>query len=157
MLGVVETISGYTGGTTDNPTYKKINAGGTGHYEAVEITFDPAKVSYEELLVAFWHSVDAVDAGGQFCDRGDTYLTAVFANDGQIELAEASKVEVAKELGQKIATEILPVAEFYPAEDYHQNYYKLNPARYNFYRFSCGRNKRVDQLWGDNSYLGINH
>ncbi|WP_368077126.1 peptide-methionine (S)-S-oxide reductase MsrA [Mariluticola halotolerans] len=155
--GVLATISGYTGGTLENPTYKDVTKGGTGHYEAVEITYDPAKVTYDELMVAFWHSVDPTDAGGQFCDRGDSYRTAVFVTPEQREVAEASKAAVAGEISAPIVTEILDVATFYPAEDYHQDYYTKNPVRYNFYRLSCGRNQRVDDVWGANSYLGIKH
>lgn len=158
--GVTETVSGYTGGTLVNPTYKAVGHGGTGHFEAVQITYDPAIVTYEELLTAFWHSVDATDDGGQFCDRGETYKTAVFvANDAERVLAEASKIAAAADLAidAKIVTPILDAAVFYDAEGYHQNYHNTNSARYNFYRFSCGRNARVDKVWGKTSYKGINH
>ena len=154
--GVVSTISGYTGGKTENPTYKQVTYEDTGHYEAVEITYDPAKVSYEMLLTAFWRSVDPTDDGGQFCDRGHSYKTAVFvANDKERGLAEASKSAAQKALDKPIVTPILAAARFYPAEDYHQDYYMVNPIRYNYYRFSCGRNRRVKELWGEQAYEGI--
>jgi len=155
--GVLSTISGYTGGTLDNPTYQDVSHGNTGHYEAVEITYDPSKVTYDQLMTAFWHSVDPTDAGGQFCDRGDSYKTAVFVTPEQRPIAEASKTEVAKEISEPIVTDIIDATTFYPAEDYHQDYYQKNPVRYNYYRLSCGRNQRVDAVWGANSYLGINH
>ena len=154
--GVVETVSGYIGGTLENPGYRQVSAGGTGHYEAVKITYDPAKVSYEALLTAFWHSVDPTDAGGQFCDRGESYLTAIFATDeAQLEKATAAKAEIAKDLGADIATAVLKAPTFYPAEGYHQDYYEKNPVRYKYYRYSCGRNAKIKDLWGDKAYLGI--
>ena len=154
--GVVKTISGYTGGILPNPTYKTVTAGGTGHREAVQITFDPSLVSYEELLTAFWHSVDPTDAGGQFCDRGESYTTAVFVNDDtQRLLAETSKSEAEASLGGTIVTTIEPATPFFPAEDYHQDYYEKNPIRYGFYRWSCGRNRQVEDIWGDRAYAGI--
>ena len=154
--GVVKTISGYTGGVGPNPTYKTVSAGGTGYREAVQITFDPNLVSYEQLLTAFWHSVDPTDAGGQFCDRGESYATAIFVNDdSQRQLAESSKRETEASLGKKIATPIEAAKPFFPAEDYHQDYYEKNPLRYRYYRWSCGRNQRVEELWGDKAYTGI--
>ncbi len=154
--GVVSTTSGYTGGKTKNPTYKQVTYGDTGHYEAVEITYDPAKVSYEALLTAFWHSVDPTDDGGQFCDRGDSYKTAVFAlNEKQRKAAEASKKAAQKLLDKPIVTPILAAATFYPAEYYHQNYYQNNSIRYRYYRFSCGRDKRLKNLWGGHAFKGI--
>ena len=154
--GVVSTISGYTGGKTDDPTYRQVTAGGTGHYEAVEITYDPAKVSYEMLLAAFWRSVDPTDEGGQFCDRGQSYATAVFvANEKERARAEASKKAAQTIVDKPIVTPILAAAPFYAAEDYHQDYYKNNPLRYRYYRFSCGRNRRVKELWGEHAYEGI--
>ena len=150
--GVVATISGYTGGKTENPTYKQVSSGGTGHYEAVEITYDPAKVSYEALLTAFWHSVDPTDGGGQFCDRGESYQTAVFvANEKQRGSAEASRNAVQKKLKQPIVSPILAATPFYAAEDYHQNYYEKNPIRYRYYRWVCGRNKKVEEVWGEHA------
>jgi len=154
--GVTETVSGYIGGTLKNPGYRQVSAGGTGHYEAVKITYDPARVTYEALLTAFWHSVDPTDAGGQFCDRGESYRTAIFATDEtQLAAAEAAKAEVAKDLGTDIATAVLKAPTFYPAEGYHQDYYEKNPIRYKYYRYSCGRNARVKDLWGDKAYTGI--
>ena len=154
--GVVSTVSGYTGGKTADPTYRQVTAGGTGHYEAVEITYDPAKVGYEALLTAFWHSVDPTDDGGQFCDRGQSYETAVFvANEEERRLAEASKAAAQKKLDRPIVTPILPAGPFFVAEDYHQDYYKNNPVRYRYYRFSCGRNSRVREVWGEHAYEGI--
>ncbi len=156
ITGVVETISGYTGGTTDNPTYGDVTAGGTGHREAVQITYDPEKVSYEDLLTAFWSSVDPTDADGQFCDRGISYATAIFvADETERALAEASKEEAAKRLGQAIVTPIEEASAFFPAENYHQDYYQKNPIRYQYYRWSCGRNQRVEELWGEQAYQGI--
>ena len=158
VTGVVRTISGYTGGSTKNPTYKDVTAGGSGHREAVQIFFDPMKVSYAALLEIFWRSVDPTDAGGQFCDRGVSYETAIFANSAeQAKLAEASKrrIDTSGVLKKPIVTKIETAAEFYPAEDYHQDYYKKNPLRYQFYRFSCGRDKRVTELWGDEAHKGI--
>jgi len=154
--GVLKTISGYTGGKTLNPTYRQVARGNTGHREALQIHYDPKKVTYAQLLDVFWHSVDPVDMGGQFCDRGVPYQAAVFVhNDEQQTLAAASKEATMKELGQKIFTPIEKAAKFYPAEEYHQNYYKKSPTRYRFYRWNCGRNKRVKELWGDNAYRGI--
>ena len=154
--GVLETTSGYIGGTTENPTYKEVTRGGTGHYEAVKIVYDPSRVSYDELLTAFWHSVDPTDPGGQFCDRGPSYRTAIFATDqAQFQQATESKAGIAADLKAAIATPILNATAFYPAEDYHQDYYRKNPIRYRYYRFSCGRNARVERLWGKKAYSVI--
>jgi len=142
--GVLATLSGYTGGTTEQPSYK--NHTRARHREAVEIRYDPAVVSYEELLEVFWRSVDPTDAGGQFCDRGHSYTTAIYTlNDEQAAIAKASKekIEASKHLSKPIVTPIEPAAPFWPAEGYHQDYYKKNPVRYKFYRSSCGRDKRV--------------
>jgi peptide-methionine (S)-S-oxide reductase len=150
--GVLSTISGYTGGSKADPTYHEVSGGSTGHAEAVPIAYDPAKVSYQELLDVFWHNVDPLDAGGQFCDRGSQYRTAIFAeNAEQRRLAEASKEALAESgrFEQPIATEIVDASTFYPAEDYHQNYYMTNPVRYKFYRWNCGRDQRLTQLWGE--------
>ena len=156
VRGVTSTTSGFAGGHLENPTYKQVSAGGTGHYEAVKIEFDPSVVSYEQLLELFWHSVDPTDAGGQFCDRGSSYRTAVFAtSERQRALAEASKAEAARELGRKIVTPVEEAPTFYPAEGYHQDYYKKSPVRYKYYRFSCGRNASVRRLWGERAYAGI--
>ncbi len=154
--GVVSTLSGYTGGMVPNPTYERVTAGKTGHHEAVQITYDPSQVSYAELLTVFWHSVDPTDAGGQFCDRGESYQTAIFVSDGeQRRLAEKSKQAAEESLGSAIVTPIEPAGPFFPAEEYHQDFYKKSPLRYRYYRFSCGRDRRVKQLWGERAYQGI--
>ncbi len=154
--GVQKTVSGYTSGTTSNPSYRDVAGGTTGHREALQITFDPSKVTYNQLLEAFWRSVDPTDPGGQFCDRGRPYETAVFVHDeAQNKLANASKAAAMKALGRPIVTPIEPASTFYPAEDYHQDYYQKNPLRYRFYRWNCGRNQRVKELWGDQAYQGI--
>lgn len=149
--GVVSTISGYTGGSKVAPTYEEVSAGGTGHAEVLQVTYDPAKVSYEKLLDVYWRNVDPTDKGGQFCDRGDQYRTAIFYHDAeQKRLAEQSKAELerSKLLKQPIVTPVVAASQFYPAEEYHQDYYKKNPTRYKFYRFTCGRDKRLQELWG---------
>lgn len=147
--GVVSTISGYTGGRLADPSYKQVSAGGTGHAEAVQITYDPAKVSYAKLLEVYWHNVDPFDGGGQFCDRGDQYRPAIFVDgDVQRREAEQSLQRIAETLRKPLAVTIEPAAAFYPAEDYHQDYYEKNPLRYKFYRYSCGRDQRLEQVWG---------
>ncbi|WP_061936806.1 peptide-methionine (S)-S-oxide reductase MsrA [Aureimonas sp. AU22] len=149
VVGVTKTESGYIGGHLKNPTYQDVVTETTGHYEAVKVTYDPAKISYDKLLQAYWHSIDPTDAGGQFCDRGDSYRTAVFAmNDAQRKAAEASKQAVGKELGRTVATAVLPASEFYPAEDYHQDYAQKNPGHYKRYRIGCGRDVAVKAVWG---------
>ena len=154
--GVVETVSGYTGGELENPTYEQVSQEDTGHIEAVRITYDAERVSYDELLHTFWRTVDPTDPGGQFCDRGPSYRTALFAEDeAQRTSAEASKAEAERELGQEIVTEIRDAGTFWPAENYHQNYYKKNPLRYTYYRWSCGRDDRVEELWGDQAFAGM--
>ncbi len=150
--GVGEVISGYIGGHVDEPSYKQVSRGGTGHYEAVQVIYDPSVVSYQELLKAFWVNVDPHDAKGQFCDKGDQYRAAIFYQDDeeQKQAIESKKeLEESDRLSQPIVTEILPVATFWKAEFYHQNYYKKNPVRYNFYRSRCGRDKRLKAVWGD--------
>ena len=149
--GVLDVVSGYTGGTVPNPTYEQTSAGGTGHAEAVEIRYDPAKIDYEGLLDIFWRNIDPLTAGRQFCDVGDQYRAAIFPLDEeQKRLALASKAEVEQSgrFTQPIVTTIEPAAPFYLAEDYHQDYYKKNPLRYKFYRYSCGRDARLAELWG---------
>ena len=149
LEGVISTISGYIGGTTKNPTYEQVSAGTTGHTEAVEITYDPKKVSYEQLLEIFWRNIDPLTANAQFCDSGSQYRSAVFYHDqAQKTLAEASKKRIQSRFKQPIVTEIVAASEFYPAEDYHQDYYKKNPIRYKLYRYGCGRDKRLQELWG---------
>jgi peptide-methionine (S)-S-oxide reductase len=148
--GVVSTTSGYTGGHTKNPTYEEVSAGGTGHAESLQVLYDPAKVSYGKLLDVYWHNVDPLTANAQFCDHGTQYRTAIFYHDEeQHRLAEATKKEVEKKLGHPVVTQIVPASAFYPAEEYHQDYYKKNPVRYKFYRFNCGRDRRLEELWGD--------
>ena len=156
--GVVRTVSGYTGGSLKNPNYKHVTAGGTGHREAVQISYDPKKVTYTILLDVFWRSVDPTDGGGQFCDRGESYATAIFANSmEQKRLAEDSKrkLQASGVLKQPIVTPIEMATPFYPAEDYHQDYYKKNAIRYNIYRFGCRRDARIKELWGKDAHLGI--
>lgn len=148
--GVIEVISGYTGGRVENPTYKQVSAGGTGHIESVKVIYDPSKVSYEQLLDYFWRHVDPTDPGGQFVDRGSQYRSAIFyANDTEKRLAETSKQQLAAsgQFKKTIATEILPLGKFYPAEDYHQNYYKKNPIRYKWYRSGSGRDQFLKKTW----------
>lgn len=149
--GVLATTSGYIGGHVANPSYEQVTRGNTGHFEAVQVEYDPEVVTYEALLETFWHNIDPLDAGGQFCDRGPQYRSAVFYHDErQRELAERSKrkLEESGALPGMIATEIVPAGEFYAAEDYHQDYYAQNALRYNFYKFTCGRPARLEQLWG---------
>jgi len=151
LPGVVETISGYTGGHQDDPTYEEVSAGGTGHAESVKVTFDPTRISYDRLLDAFWRSIDPTTHDAQFCDHGNQYRTAIFyMNEAQKKAAERSRAELekTKPFRAGIVTEITPADTFYPAEDYHQNYYKKNPLRYRFYRYNCGRDSRLEELWG---------
>lgn len=165
VQGVVSTESGYTGGTTANPTYKQVTKGDTGHYEAVQIKYDADVVTFDQIMYAFWHSIDPTDAGGQFCDRGQSYSTAVFATTPQqAAIAESSKKAAQAELGQNIVTPIRMASRFYLAEDYHQNYHQskdvvltrfgplTKAAAYKKYRKGCGRDKRVRQLWGANAW-----
>ncbi|RVV98030.1 peptide-methionine (S)-S-oxide reductase [Mesobaculum littorinae] len=161
VQGVSEVVSGYTGGTVENPTYKQVTRGGTGHYESAEIEYDPSQVSYAQLMNLFFRSVDPTDAGGQFCDRGDSYRTAVFVETPEERrIAEEAKAAAAAELGQEIVTPILDKSPFYVAEDYHQNYYKSTESTltrfgyiqrkdaYDNYREACGRDARIEELWG---------
>jgi peptide-methionine (S)-S-oxide reductase len=150
LPGVVSTTSGYTGGNVQNPGYEQVSAGGTGHLEAVQVVYDPTKVSYAKLLEVFWRNVDPLDGRGQFCDRGEQYTTAIFHHDAeQARLAQTSKAAIEKRLKRAVATPIRPAATFYAAEDYHQDYYRKNPVRYKFYRYSCGRDRRLAELWGE--------
>ena len=149
--GVISTISGYTGGRTENPTYEEVSSGTTGHAESVQVTFDPTRVSYDKLLDVFWHNIDPLARDRQFCDVGEQYRSAIFYHDeDQKRLAEASKKELEKSgrFKEPIATQIVAATAFYPAEDYHQDYYKKNPVRYKFYRYNCGRDQRLEALWG---------
>ena len=149
--GVLSTTSGYIGGHVANPTYKQVTSGTTGHTEAVRIVYDPGRVSYDRLLFVFWRTIDPVTKDAQFCDYGSQYRTGIFAtSDAQLQRALASKValEQSGRLKRPIVTEVLRAGTFYPAEDYHQDYYKKDPLRYNLYRFNCGRDARLDALWG---------
>lgn len=151
VKGVVATTSGYIGGHKNNPTYKEVSAGGTGHTEAVKVEFNPAQVSYAELLKVFWRNIDPTTADAQFCDHGSQYRSAIFyMNEEQKRLALASKaaLEKNKPFKESIVTEITQATMFYPAEDYHQNYHDRNPVRYNYYRWGCGRDARLEELWG---------
>lgn len=148
--GVISTISGYTGGHTNNPNYKQVSSDTTGHYEAIEVTYNPSKIDYATLLNVFWHNVDPLNDKGQFCDNGNSYRTAIFYNsEEQKTLAEISKqkLDQAKYFKQTTVTTIQAAKTFYPAEDYHQDYYQKNPVRYKYYRFACGRDKRLEELW----------
>jgi peptide-methionine (S)-S-oxide reductase len=160
--GVIGAVSGFTGGSVDNPTYEQVTGGGTGHYEAVEIAYDPAVLSYEQLLSLFVRSVDVTDAGGQFCDRGDSYRTAIFVSDTAEKTTAVAVIATAEtELGQAVVTPVLDAQPFWPADAYHQDYYKQDDIvltrqgpktkanAYKFYRESCGRDARVKELWGD--------
>ena len=152
--GVVSTVSGYIGGSNDAPTYKDHTK--YGHREAVEVTYDPARVDFETLLDVFWTSVDPTDGGGQFCDRGFSYTTAIYAVDEeQQRAAEASREAFSDSLSEPIVTEITAAPEFWPAEDYHQDYYRKNPIRYTYYRRACGRDNAVEGVWGERAYEGL--
>jgi peptide-methionine (S)-S-oxide reductase len=151
VAGVLSTTSGYIGGTLANPSYEAVSSGQSGHMEAVQVRFDPSKTSYSKLLEAYWPSIDPVNAKGQFCDKGTQYLSAIFYHSAeQRQLAEASKAALAASgrLPAPIVTQILPASTFYPAEDYHQDYHRKNPLRYNYYRHGCGRDARLETLWG---------
>ena len=153
LPGVVEAVSGYSGGHVPSPSYRQVTSGNTGHREVVEVTFDSRVLPLEDLLQVFWRNIDPLDNGGQFCDRGEQYTSAIFvATAQQRDAAEASLDAVQAQLtDQPVTTPILPAATFYPAEDYHQNYAKTHPVRYRYYRWSCGRDRRLKQLWGDNT------
>ncbi len=150
LEGVVSTTSGYTGGKVPSPSYEQVSYGGTGHLESVEVAYDPAKISYEKLLDVFWRNVDPTDGNGQFCDRGEQYVTAIFFHDeDERRLAEDSKRKLVDSgrLKKAITTAIRPATPFYPAEEYHQDYYQKNPLRYKFYRSRCGRDRALEKLW----------
>ena len=149
--GVVSTTSGYTGGKTVGPTYKEVSGGGTGHAEAVQVVYDPNKVEYKKLVDVFWKNVDPLDAHGQFCDKGDQYRPAIFThNDEQKQIAETSKAALAASgrFKQPIVVAVEPAREFWVAEDYHQDYYLKNPVKYQYYRWGCGRDARLEEVWG---------
>ena len=148
--GVTATISGYIGGELENPSYEEISQGGTGHAEAVKIEYDPDQISYAQLLDIFWRNVDPFAVDRQFCDVGDQYRSAIFYHDEeQRELAEASKADMEARFNREITTQIAPATNFWPAEEYHQDYYQKNPLRYKFYRYSCGRDERLEEVWGE--------
>ena len=149
MPGVLATTSGYTGGRVANPTYKQVSAGGTGHIEAVQVVYDPRRVSYAELVRRFLPTIDVTDGGGQFCDRGESYRPALFvANAQQRQSAAAALKAIDPQIKKPLAVAVLPAARFWPAEGYHQDYYKKNPVRYKYYRWNCGRDQRLKELWG---------
>jgi len=151
LEGVVSTVVGYTGGPKKNPTYEEVSSGSTGHAESIQINYDPSKISYGQLLEVFWRNVDPFVKDRQFCDVGAQYRTAIFYHDDeQKRLAEESRkaLEQSKGASGPVYTEIVPAGEFYPAEDYHQEYYKKNPLRYKFYRYNCGRDQRLKEIWG---------
>jgi len=150
LAGVIEAESGYTGGYVENPTYKQVTKENTGHYEAVEVLYDASIVSYKELVDFHFRHIDPLDDGGQFCDRGASYKTAIFVlTPEERAIAEAAKSEASAVLGEEIVTPILELTTFWLAEDYHQDYYKKNPLRYRYYRTSCRRDRRVKALWGE--------
>ncbi|MCA9540074.1 MAG: peptide-methionine (S)-S-oxide reductase MsrA [Myxococcales bacterium] len=154
LEGVVSTTSGYTDGQLENPTYKQVSSGDTGHAEAIQVIFDPKKISYERLLDIFWHNIDPTQGDGQFCDHGNQYRTGIFFHDdAQKQAAEASKTKLAAEgkLPGAIVTQIRPATKFYPAEEYHQDFYKKNPAHYYRYRAGCGRDATLVRLWGESA------
>jgi peptide-methionine (S)-S-oxide reductase len=149
--GVVSTTVGYTGGDKDHPTYEEVSDGGTGHAESIEVTFDPKKVTYQQLLNVFWHNIDPTSRDREFCDVGHQYRTAIFFHGPEQEAeakASEKQIEETKPFPQAIVTEIVPASTFWPAEDYHQDYYLKNPVRYKFYRYNCGRDDRLRELWG---------
>ncbi|MDH5299797.1 MAG: peptide-methionine (S)-S-oxide reductase MsrA [Gammaproteobacteria bacterium] len=153
IKGVKETLSGYTGGQVKNPSYEQVSAGGTGHVEAVKVIYDANQISYAQLLEKFWRSIDPTTPNQQFCDHGAQYRSEIFyLNDEQKQAATRSKhaLQQNKPFAAAIVTAITPASEFYPAEGYHQNYYQKNPLRYKYYRYRCGRDQRLQQLWGDN-------
>jgi peptide-methionine (S)-S-oxide reductase len=148
LAGVLSTTSGYAGGRVKNPTYEQVSRGGTGHAEVVQVIYDPSKITFAQLLETFWRNVDPFDGGGQFCDRGDQYRSAVFyASEDEKRLAEASRKKVQEQFGRTVVTEILAAAPFYAAEGYHQDYYKKNPLQYKFYSWNCGRAQRLETIW----------
>ena len=157
LPGVVSVVAGYTGGTFANPSYSAVSSGGTGHVEAVEVRYDPRKIGYGALLQVFWHNVDPLDASGQFCDRGEQYRSEIFYHDSaQQQQAEASEAAVTHggRLPGRVVTQIMSAGRFYVAEDYHQGYYSKHPIAYRIYRWGCGRDKRLQQLWGASAASG---
>lgn len=157
LRGVQAVVSGYTGGAEKNPTYEEVSAGRTGHYESVDIEFDPAQISYQKLLDILWHNIDPTQGDGQFCDHGRQYRSAIFFRDStQGKLARESKraIEASGVIKQPIVTAILPAGAFWPAENYHQDFWKKDPIRYQTYRLGCGRDRRLDQIWGKDARRG---
>ena len=155
--GVISTTSGYTGGHQADPTYKQVSSGGTGHTEAVRIEYDPQKISYEQLLAVFWKNIDPTTPDRQFCDSGSQYRAGIFYHDDEQKLAAEKSLktlEQTKTFAKPVVTEITAAGAFYPAEAYHQDYYQKNPLRYKYYRFACGRDQRLEQLWGENTGTG---
>lgn len=147
--GVSDVVSGFSGGRVADPSYEQVSQGGTGHVESVEVRYDPRKISYSQLLDLFWRNVDVFDGGGQFCDRGDSYRAVIFAGDtAERQLAAASKAALEKRFGRPVAVSITAASRFYRAEEYHQDYHTKNPLRYRFYRSGCGRDARLDAIWG---------
>jgi len=154
LTGVASVTSGYTGGRTENPTYEQVSSGGTGHAEVIQVAYDPRKIGYPALLDAFWHNIDPLTPNAQFCDHGPQYRSAVFYHtDEQREQVEASKrkLEQSGRFKQPIVTEIVKASTFYPAEEYHQDYYRKNPVRYKFYKWNCGRTARLKKVWGNDA------
>ncbi len=150
LPGVISTTSGYTGGVELAPTYEDVSRHRTSHYEAIRVVYDPAQLTYDQLLTVFWHNIDPTQADGQFCDRGEQYRTAIFTSDAaEIATAEASRAAIAAQLSAPVVTPILPASTFWEAEDYHQNFYKTNPTHYSRYRTGCGRDRRLVELWGE--------
>ena len=150
LPGVISTRSGYMGGRTADPSYEQVSAGGTGHAEVVEVVFDPTRVTYQALLSVFWRNVDPFDGAGQFCDKGSQYRPALFPlTPAQQQAAEASVAATERQLGQPLAVAIEQAEHFYPAEQYHQDYYLRNPVRYKYYRYACGRDDRLREVWGE--------
>lgn len=148
--GVISTISGYDGGKQANPTYSLVSSGRTHYVESVKVVYDPQVISYQQLLSKFWRSIDPTDQNGQFCDKGEQYRSVIFyLNDRQRQIALQSKQAIAKQLGTTIYTDVIASTEFYPAEDYHQDYYKKHSLRYKFYRYHCGRDQRLEKVWGN--------
>lgn len=149
MPGVVSTTSGYIGGKVTNPTYEQVSAGGTGHIEGVRVVYDPRRISYPTLVQRFLRTIDVTDGGGQFCDRGYSYRPAIFVKGGEQRRTSQAALQAAeKQIGKNTDVALLPAAKFWSAEDYHQDYYKKNPVRYKFYRWNCGRDQRLKQVWG---------
>lgn len=144
--GVISTTVGYSGGETENPTYQEVSAGNTGHLEVIQVVFNPQKISLEKVLDVFWKNIDPFDGDGQFCDKGSQYLSAIFATTAQMKIAEQSLAAIQKNKKEKVVTKILPAKKFYAAEEYHQSYYSKNPIRYKYYRYSCGRDKRLKEI-----------